>query len=86
MKHQIPLETRVAFAGDGNVYVVDGYTELLFCEQPCPIGHESDCFEEPYISVRHETRTAFPLSKLETVFDKEGLGRDPTKEEKTPQP
>ena len=85
LKHNIPLGTHVAFKGEYGVYIVTDYTTLLACEQPCNIPHESGCFEEPYICVREEIRTSFPLSRLETIFGKDSIGRKPTPAELTPQ-
>lgn len=73
MKHTLPLETRVSFEGDGQIYVVDNYQDLLGpCPPNCTIDH--DCYTEPYINVRVQHWTAMPLSKLRHVFDDSGKG------------
>lgn len=75
LKHNIPLETCVSFEGDSQVYIVTDYQEMLYCN-PCKAGHdEGECYEEPYITVRSETRAAFPLSKLKYVYGDDHIGR-----------
>ena len=76
MKHTIPLGTAVSFDGDSHIYIVTDYQTLLVCDQPCDIPHESDCFDEPYITVKREIFTSFPLSKLRMTYDaKTHLGK-----------
>ena len=78
-RHNIPLETPVAFADDprAQIAIVSDYQELLGpCKEPCDHGHD-DCYEEPYICVRYEVRTAMPLSKLRWIFENH-VGRKPT--------
>jgi hypothetical protein len=80
--HNIPLETHVSFEGEPYVYIVDGYQTVLMCEPDCTLDHE--CYPEPYIRVRQEIGTAFPLSKLRTIFNpKTHVGRPPTELERS---
>lgn len=74
MRIQLAKDTPVSFEGDAYIYHIE-YQDLLYCEQPCPIPHESDCFEEPYVSVYKIERTSMPVSKLKHVFDTNGYGR-----------
>lgn len=85
MRHTIPLETHVSFGVEGGsrVYIVSDYSTV---HGPCPSDclYDHECYSEPYIVVRQETRTAFPLSKLETIFPAgERYGRRPTEAELT---
>lgn len=43
---------------------------------------DHDHYTEPYIAVKQEIRTAFPLSQLRHIFDKSGMGREATEEDK----
>ena len=84
MKHCIPLGTRVSFKGIGSdslVYVVDSYQDVHGpCPPDCLVDH--DCYDEPYITVRKQSWTAFPLSRLNHIFDESGQGREATAKEK----
>jgi hypothetical protein len=86
MRHIIPMETKVSFkfpVGGSLVYVVDSYPVLLHCDPDCSLDH--DHYEEPYICVRQESHTAFPLSQLDHIFDQpHHVGRKATVEERTP--
>ena len=74
MKHNIKLGTKVSFKGDSNIYVVDSYQDLLGpCSEDCKDDH--DHYEEPYITVRQQSWTAFPLSKLQYRFGKSSIGK-----------
>ncbi len=85
MKHQIPLGTKVTFEGGSQVYVVDSYQTLLHCDpsgDDCSVHMGEDCYYEPFVCVRQESWTAFPLSKLKTIFLPNGIGREATFEDK----
>lgn len=84
LHHDIPLGTKVSFKNGGQVHVVDSYQTLLGpCPADCALDH--DCYEEPYIVVREQRWTAYPLKDLEHIFDNpRGFGRKPTEAEKTP--
>ena len=74
MKHNIRLGTKVSFEGDSNIYIVDRYQDLLSpCSEDCKDDH--DHYKEPYITVRQQSWTAFPLSKLKYRFGKSNIGK-----------
>jgi hypothetical protein len=81
-KHAIPLNTAVAFEDEHKIFYVTDYQQVLECRPSgdnCPMHHGDDCYEEPYITVREEIRHAFPLSKLQLIFDPvTHVGRAPT--------
>ena len=61
--------TKVSFEGDSIVYEIAEYGMLIKkCDQNCAIDH--DHYEEDYVRVNQITGTAFPLSQLKMVFDK----------------
>jgi hypothetical protein len=84
-KHTIPLGTKVSFGVTGHsiVYTISDYQTLL---GPCPpdCNHDHDCYTEPYVHVTQTTGMAFPLSKLDVIFDQPRFGRKPTQAELTP--
>lgn len=72
MKHNLPLGTIISV---GSIcYEVVHYQTLLCCDETCK--HDHDCYEEPYITVRECGSKAFPISKINHVFDNpDGTGR-----------
>lgn len=80
MTHSIPLGTHVSFLGKADVYEVVDYQDLHYCLPDCDLDH--DHFTEPHITVKRSVTLTLPLSRLRYIFNKDGLGRDPTEEEK----
>jgi hypothetical protein len=58
----------LAFKDQPYVVTLDYQSLIPKCDEHC-FGHESDCYEEEYVTVVQSTRFSLPLSKLETVFD-----------------
>jgi hypothetical protein len=79
-KHRVPLGTKVSFEGDAYVYETSDYQTVLECPPDCDNDH--DCFTEPHICVSKTSMSSFPLSKLRTIFGKDGFGRNPTAKER----
>jgi hypothetical protein len=73
MKLPISKGAHVAFEGSPWIWIVED-PEMFQCEKPCPIPHESECFDEPYVRVKREIFTTMPVSQLRTLFDGTGMG------------
>lgn len=75
MKILLAPGTSLAFDDDDSLVVKLDYQQLL---GPCPAdcSWDHNCYEEPYVAIVRETRTALPLSKLRHVFGADHRGRD----------
>lgn len=62
---------KISFHGESTVFVSEGRI-IPKCEVDCSMDHE--CYKEDYLCIKEETWTAKPLSRLGSVFNKEGWG------------
>lgn len=64
---------QVAQLDDSKVYIIEGKV-ISKCSRTCNWDH--DHYDEDHVTVKYETRTAIPVSKLKCYFDILGIGHN----------